>query len=156
MTMSAKIGRKRENHESLTLRLRPDTRAQLEARAEENRRSISGQADVELTAHAALEAKRAELERLASAETVRALRLAGLTLLSEADGQPRRVVLDYDQLLEAAFGIARGPLATGFIEEGKPAPPPNLSADERETLLATIRDLERQLAAARARAPDAA
>jgi hypothetical protein len=146
--------------------VRDQLRERLEKAALASSRSISEEIEFRLTrdfgweaTKGDIDAMRAEAVARRSAEYVQALRAAGLMILREIEGRPRRVVIDIETLLAEADGIARG-LRGGFEERVPSAPPTEArrTAEEERRLLEELEQIKRTVdeAVARTRAADAA
>src|SRR5262245_34781457 len=110
--------RKRNN---LTFRVRDDLRERLARAAQDNERSISEEIELRLNrdfgweqAKGDIEQMRAKAAAALSAARVQALRAAGLLILRDIDGRPRRVVVDLESLLAEADGLLHG-WRSGFV-----------------------------------------
>ena len=135
--------------------------------AEKGGRSLSEELEMRITRDFSWEDSKADIDRM-SAEmaaayketNVEVMRLAALQILREIEGKPRRVIVDFETLLAARDGIARG-LRSGFIDDSAPQPTPEplqLSAEEECRLLQELAESRRKIEEAmeRTRAADEA
>lgn len=119
--------RKRNN---LTFRVRDALRARLEEAAAAAQRSVSEEIEFRLNRDFSWERSEADIQRMRAQAAaliepahVQALWLAGLMILRDVEGHPKRVVVDYDMMIAQADGIARG-LRSGFFAGDAPAQEP--------------------------------
>jgi hypothetical protein len=112
---------------TFNFRISADLRQMLVAAAAKSGLSLTEEAELRLKRDFAWEAAKGDIEELkrqalvwADAARVKAIREAGVQILREIDGNPKRVILDLETLLAEADGIARG-LRSGFEPEAPPA-----------------------------------
>src|SRR5262245_23187956 len=112
---------------NFTFRIHDEVKQRLAAAAATAGKSLSEQAEYAVNIYfefentrAALDQAKAEAQAQVSAARVTALRLAGLLILRETEGRPRRVVVDLESLIAEADGLLHG-LRSGFV--GDQAPP---------------------------------
>jgi len=138
---------------NFTFRIHDEVKQRLAATAAKAGKSLSEQAEYAINVYLELENTRASLDQAkveaqaqVSAARVTALRLAGLLILRETDGRPRRVVVDLESLLAEADGLLHG-LRSGFV--GDEAPPSDSKRTDKEErrLLDEIEELRRRVAA---------
>jgi hypothetical protein len=136
--------------------------------AEDAGRSLSEELEMRITRDFAwedskgdIDRMRAEMAALHKEANVEVMRLAALQILREIEGKPRRVIIDFETLLAARDGIARG-LKSGFVDPDAPPQPPHqplaLTAEEERRLLEELAESRRMIdeAVERTRAADEA
>ena len=131
-----KVYGKRQN---FVFRVTEETKQRLIDSATRNGRSLSEEIEFRVNRDLGWEATKQDIEEIkrealvwADAGRVKAIREAGVQILREIEGTPKRVILDLETLLAEADGIARGYRA-GFepaTEEdaAEEAPPPKKAA----------------------------
>jgi hypothetical protein len=149
---------------TFNFRISADLRQMLVAAATKSGLSLTEEAELRLRRDFGWEAAKGDIEELkrqalvwADASRAKAIRDAGLQILREIEGNPKRVIVDLETLLAEADGIARGYRA-GWEPEHHSADDRPLTKEEADRVLAQIDEIGRRTKATKERlaAEDAA